>query len=44
MPYLFKGQALKAIVDCEHVVALENAHPHSGTHGRVHASAGGARV
>lgn len=43
-PNLSFVEALEAVADGEHLVALGDAHPDGRAHGRVHASRGGAHV
>lgn len=38
------GEAIKAIIDCKHLVALGDAHTHGRAHGRIHASGGRSHV
>lgn len=44
VPDLSFVEALEAVADGEHLVALGDAHPDGGAHGRVHACRGGAHV
>lgn len=42
--YLSMGEAVKAVVDGQHVVTLDDAHPDSCTHGCIHPSTGSADI
>lgn len=44
MNHLPLSQAVEAVVNGQHVVTLDDAHPHGGSDGSVHPSAGGADV
>lgn len=44
MNHLSLGQAIEAVVNRQHVVTLDDAHPDGGADGSVHPSAGGADV
>lgn len=44
MNHLSLSQAVKAIVNGQHVVTLDDAHPDGGTDSSVHPSAGGTDV
>lgn len=44
MPNLSFVEALEAVTDCKHLVALGDAHPDGGAHSRIHAGRRGAHV
>lgn len=44
LPNLSFVEALEAVTDCEHLVALGDAHPDGGAHGCVHTGRRGAHV
>lgn len=44
VPNLSFVEALEAVTDCKHLVALGDSHPDGGAHGRIHAGCRGAHV
>lgn len=42
--HLSMSQTVEAVVDCQHVVTLDESHPHGRADGGVHTSTGGADI
>lgn len=42
--HLSMCKPIKAVMDRQHIVTLDESHPHSGSNGSIHTSTGGANV